>query len=247
MERVNRPKNQSNNVKNKKRMLSKDEIIKKRIEILLTIAIIGTIIGIVIGILLPIGSVKKSEYKKMQEVNKKLEEQLKNANNEIEKLNKEIDKSSIFTNLDESQKEHVINYIASLDANNTSESDMKVDTTEIYDIFYKEYSYSLGYLSYKDFNAILETFEYEANIVEEENKHKVKFVDESTKDNITLTFSDINNDTNEVLTDIKYVRGDKFIEVNYEENTSSIKYITSQGDNPDIKNINDQARYLFTE
>ena len=48
----------------KQRALHKEKVIKKRIEMLLTSATIGLVAGVIIGIVLPIGGVKKSEYKK---------------------------------------------------------------------------------------------------------------------------------------------------------------------------------------
>ena len=81
----------------KKRALHREKVIKKRIEMLLKSAAIGLVTGIAIGIVLPIGGIKKSEYKLLQESNKKIEEKLEKANSEVSELKSKLEQSSVFT------------------------------------------------------------------------------------------------------------------------------------------------------
>ena len=80
-------------VNNKKKKINREKIVKKRIEILLTVGSLGLIVGLIIGLILPIGHVKKSELKEIKATNEKIQLQLTNANDKVDELNKKIEEN----------------------------------------------------------------------------------------------------------------------------------------------------------
>ena len=87
MERANKPLKTTNKKPiNKKKVVNRDRVIKKRIEMLLSVGTIGLIIGLIVGILVPIGGIKKSEYNELKKVNEKIKSELNDANNKLEDL-----------------------------------------------------------------------------------------------------------------------------------------------------------------
>ena len=70
MESTNKPLKKINKTPtNKRKAINRDRVIKKRIEMLLTVGVIGLVIGLIVGILLPIGGIKKSEYNELKNAN----------------------------------------------------------------------------------------------------------------------------------------------------------------------------------
>ena len=69
---------------NKRKAINRDRVIKKRIEMLLTVGVIGLVIGLIVGILLPIGGIKKSEYNELKNANEKIKSELNDANKKVD-------------------------------------------------------------------------------------------------------------------------------------------------------------------
>ena len=215
------------------RRLHRKKIIKKRIEMLLRAATMGLIVGLSIGILLPIGRVKKSDYKLLEQSNKKLEQ-------EVSKLQSDLEESSTFTSLNAEKKSQVISYIKEIsEESNNDVSDVK--TTELFKKLYKGYAYSVGYVSFEDFKAIVDIFEFTYDI---KNDNKFIFNDNESNDTVTLTFSKTEENNDLILNSLLYKRGNKHIEAI--NNNSIIDYKTYDGSEKTVNNINDQIKFLFS-
>lgn len=235
---------------NKKKTINRDKVIKKRIEILLSVGTVGLVMGLIIGILLPIGKVKKSDYIELKKSNEKIQSELNNANKKIDELNNELEESKAFTNLEKEEKEQVINYINELiseDENNIASEGKTVKTTNIFETVYKSYAYSVGYGSFDDFKAVIDTFGYQYNISEEVDTNKVTLKDEYAGENVALNFEKINDSQELVLKSIRYNKGDKFVEVNNNTDKAEMEYITYDGTKVKVKNVDEQAKFLFSE
>ena len=231
MESTNKPLKKINKTPtNKRKAINRDRVIKKRIEMLLTVGVIGLVIGLIVGILLPIGGIKKSEYN-----------ELKNANEKVEELKNEIEESKIFMSLEDEKKEQVINYIGAL-----ANEEQGVNTTDIFEKVYNVYAYSIGYESFVDFNSVIDTFGYQYNITEEADIKKVVLKDEYVGDFVTLQFKKINANQELILYSIRYNKGDKYIEVNNTDE-ANIEYITYNGTKTNVNNVNEQVKFLFNE
>jgi len=216
------------------RRLDRKKIIKKRIEMLLRAATMGLIVGLSIGILLPIGKVKKSDYKLLEQSNKKLKE-------EVSKLQSDLEESSTFTSLNDDKKSQVISYIKEIsEESNNDISDVK--TTELFKQLYKAYAYSVGYISFEDFKAIVDIFEFTYDI---KSDNKFIFKDNESNDTVTLTFSNTEENNDLILNSLLYKRGNKYIEAI--NNNSIIEYKTYDGSENTVNNINDQIKFLFSE
>lgn len=245
MERSKIPAKKNNGQRNnQKNAINRDKIIKKRIEILLSVGLIGVITGLIIGILIPIGGIKKSDYKKLAEDKKHIQYKLDSVNEELDLLKEQIEESKIFTSLDEDKKSQVINYINSLENEPTS-SEIDVKTTDLYNKLYKNYAYSLGYLSIDDFNIVIDNFSYKYDILEEEDSKNIILKDEYEDDTVTLTFNKAKDVDNFILHSIRYNKKDKFIEVNNNDNNTT--YIINNGNNSNVSNIKEQEKFIFTE
>lgn len=244
MERAKRPVKKANNI-TKKRAINREKVIKKRIEMLLSVGFIGIVVGIIIGILIPIGGIKKTEYKQLESRNTQLKANLDKANKDLDLLEQQLEEGKLFLNLKEEQKEQVINYINALNNEETS-TDKSVITTDLYNKIYKEYAYSLGYLSIDDFNVVIDSFAYPYDIVEENSSKQITLKDEYEDDNIILTFDKSADNDKLVLKSIRYNKDNKYIEVNNSLN-NDIQYITYDGSSSNVKNIKEQAEFLFSE
>lgn len=231
-------------VNNKRKKINKKKIVKKRIEILLTVGSLGLIVGLIIGLILPIGHGKKSELKEIKATNEKIKLQLTNANNKIDELNQKIKENKSFIDLNEEEKEQVINYIETLQEEKKTLDEVKITTTDIYEKIYRSYAYSLGYVNYEEFYAILDTFGYQYEI--NENDKEITLKDEYTGDNVSLKFEK-NNNNELVLTRIRYSKVNKYIELNNNHNKSDTEYIIYDGSSTKVNNINEQEKFLFTE
>jgi hypothetical protein len=224
----------------KQRALHKEKVIKKRIEMLLTSATIGLVAGVIIGIVLPIGGVKKSEYKLLQQSNEKIQEDLKKANEEVASLKSKIEESSVYTSLSDEQREQVISYIGEIKGE-TNNDVSSIETTEIFKTLYKGYAYSVGYISLEDFKSIVDTFEFTYDVVDE---NKFIFKDSESSDVVTLAFSKTDDNNDFILNSVLYKREDKHIEA--KNNNSIIDYKTYDGTEKTVNNINDQIKFLFS-
>lgn len=231
-------------VNNKKKKINREKIVKKRIEILLTVGSLGLIVGLIIGLILPIGHGKKSELKEVKATNEKIQLQLTNANDKVDELNKKIEENKSFIDLNEEEKEQVISYIETLQEEKKKLDEVKITTTDIYEKLYRSYAYSLGYVNYEEFYAILDTFGYQYEI--NENDKEITLKDEYEGDNVSLTFEK-NNNNELVLTRIRYNKVDKYIELNNNHNKSDTEYIIYDGSSTKVNNINEQEEFLFAE
>ena len=231
-------------VNNKKKKINREKIVKKRIEILLTVGSLGLIVGLIIGLILPIGHGKKSELKEVKATNEKIQLQLTNANDKVDELNKKIEENKSFIDLNEEEKEQVISYIETLQEEKKKLDEVKITTTDIYEKLYRSYAYSLGYVNYEEFYAILDTFGYQYEI--NENDKEITLKDEYAGDNVSLTFEK-NNNNELVLTRIRYNKVDKYIELNNNHNKSDTEYIIYDGSSTKVNNINEQEEFLFAE
>lgn len=231
-------------VNNKKKKINREKIVKKRIEILLTVGSLGLIVGLIIGLILPIGHGKKSELKEVKATNEKIQLQLTNANDKVDELNKKIEENKSFIDLNEEEKEQVISYIETLQEEKKKLDEVKITTTDIYEKLYRSYAYSLGYVNYEEFYAILDTFGYQYEI--NENDKEITLKDEYEGDNVSLTFEK-NNNNELVLTRIRYNKVNKYIELNNNHNKSDTEYIIYDGSSTKVNNINEQEEFLFAE
>ena len=231
-------------VNNKKKKINREKIVKKRIEILLTVGSLGLIVGLIIGLILPIGHVKKSELKEIKAINEKIQLQLTNANDKVDELNKKIEENKSFIDLNEEEKEQVISYIETLQEEKKKLDEVKITTTDIYEKLYRSYAYSLGYVNYEEFYAILDTFGYQYEI--NENDKEITLKDEYEGDNVSLTFEK-NNNNELVLTRIRYNKVNKYIELNNNHNKTDTEYIIYDGSSTKVNNINEQEEFLFAE
>ena len=242
MESTNKPLKKINKTPtNKRKAINRDRVIKKRIEMLLTVGVIGLVIGLIVGILLPIGGIKKSEYNELKNANEKIKSELNDANKKVEELKNEIEESKIFMSLEDEKKEQVINYIGAL-----ANEEQGVNTTDIFEKVYNVYAYSIGYESFVDFNSVIDTFGYQYNITEEADIKKVVLKDEYVGDFVTLQFKKINANQELILYSIRYNKGDKYIEVNNTDE-ANIEYITYNGTKTNANNVNEQVKFLFNE
>ena len=231
-------------VNNKKKKINREKIVKKRIEILLTVGSLGLIVGLTIGLILPIGHGKKSELKEVKATNEKIQLQLTNANDKVDELNKKIEENKSFIDLNEEEKEQVISYIETLQEEKKKLDEVKITTTDIYEKLYRSYAYSLGYVNYEEFYAILDTFGYQYEI--NENDKEITLKDEYAGDNVSLTFEK-NNNNELVLTRIRYNKVNKYIELNNNHNKTDTEYIIYDGSSTKVNNINEQEEFLFAE
>lgn len=231
-------------VNNKKKKINREKIVKKRIEILLTVGSLGLIVGLIIGLILPIGHGKKSELKEVKATNEKIQLQLTNANDKVDELNKKIEENKSFIDLNEEEKEQVISYIETLQEEKKKLDEVKITTTDIYEKLYRSYAYSLGYVNYEEFYAILDTFGYQYEI--NENDKEITLKDEYAGDNVSLTFEK-NNNNELVLTRIRYNKVNKYIELNNNHNKTDTEYIIYDGSSTKVNNINEQEEFLFAE
>lgn len=231
-------------VNNKKKKINREKIVKKRIEILLTVGSLGLIVGLIIGLILPIGHGKKSELKEVKATNEKIQLQLTNANDKVDELNKKIEENKSFIDLNEEEKEQVISYIETLQEEKKKLDEVKITTTDIYEKLYRSYAYSLGYVNYEEFYAILDTFGYQYEI--NENDKEITLKDEYEGDNVSLTFEK-NNNNELVLTRIRYNKVNKYIELNNNHNKTDTEYIIYDGSSTKVNNINEQEEFLFAE
>ncbi|SCH61647.1 Uncharacterised protein [uncultured Clostridium sp.] len=245
MERAKRPVKKVNNHITKKRAINREEIIKKRIEMLLFVGFIGLIVGIVIGILIPIGGIKKTEYKQLENRNNQLKVSLDKANKDLDLLEQQLEEGKVFISLEKEQKQQVINYINALN-NEEISSDKTITTTDLYNKIYKEYAYSLGYLNIDDFNVVIDSFGYSYDIVEENSSKQITLKNEYEDDNVILTFDKSTDNEALVLKSIRYNKDNKYIEVNNSLN-NEIQYIIYDGSVSNVKNIKEQAEFLFSE
>ncbi|WP_122640388.1 MULTISPECIES: hypothetical protein [unclassified Romboutsia] len=245
MERAKRPVKKVNNHITKKRAINREEIIKKRIEMLLSVGFIGLIVGIVIGILIPIGGIKKTEYKQLENRNNQLKVSLDKANKDLDLLEQQLEEGKVFISLEKEQKQQVINYINALN-NEEISSDKTITTTDLYNKIYKEYAYSLGYLNIDDFNVVIDSFGYSYDIVEENSSKQITLKNEYEDDNVILTFDKSTDNEALVLKSIRYNKDNKYIEVNNSLN-NEIQYIIYDGSVSNVKNIKEQAEFLFSE
>ena len=237
----NKPLKKINNTPtNKKKSINRDKIIKKRIEILLTVGVIGLIIGLVIGILLPIGGVKKSEYEALKNTNKDTKLKLIDANKKIDELKNEVEENKIFINLENEKKEKVIKYIDSLS------NEEVINTTDIFDKVYNTYAYSVGDENFGNFNSIVDTFGYQYDITENDGIKQIVIKDEYSGDFVTLQFKKISDNQDLILSSIRYTKGDKYIEVNSTDE-SNLEYIiyNDNGKISSVSNLNEQIQFLF--
>lgn len=224
----------------KKRALHREKVIKKRIEMLLKSAAIGLVTGIAIGIVLPIGGIKKSEYKLLQESNKNIEEKLQQANSEISALKSKLEQSSVFTSLNDDQREQVVAYIGEL-KEDKNEDVSTIQTTEMFNRIYKGYAYSVGYVSFEDFNTIVDTLEFKYEIID---NNKFIFKESEGNDSVILTFSKNEGSEDLILNSVLYKKDNKHIEA--KNNDSIIEYKTYDGSERTVNNINDQIKFLFS-
>lgn len=224
----------------KKRALHREKVIKKRIEMLLKSAAIGLVTGIAIGIVLPIGGIKKSEYKLLQESNKKIEEKLEKANSEVSELKSKLEQSSVFTSLNDEQREQVVAYIGEL-KEDKNEDASTIQTTEMFNRLYKGYAYSVGYVSFEDFNTIVDTLEFKYEIID---NNKFIFKESEGNDSVILTFSKNEGSEDLILNSVLYKKDNKHIEA--KNNDSIIEYKTYDGSERTVNNINDQIKFLFS-
>lgn len=238
----NKPlKKRNNTPTNKKKAINRDKIIKKRIEMLLTVGVIGLIIGLIVGILLPIGGVKKSEYEELKNTNKNIKSKLIDANKKVDELKTKVEENEIFINLENEKKEKVINYIDSL-----SKEEEGINTTDIFDKVYNTYAYSVGEENFENFNSIIDTFGYQYDTTESEGIKQIVIKDEYTGDFVTLKFKKINDNQKLILYSIRYTKGDKYIEVNNTDE-SNLEYIIYNGKQSNVSNLNEQIQFLFNE
>lgn len=229
-----------NNNAAENRALHREKIIKKRIEMLLKSATIGLVTGIAIGIVLPIGGIKKSEYKLLQESNKKIEEKLEKANSEVSELKSKLEQSSVFTSLNDDQREQVVAYIGEL-KEDKNEDVSTIQTTEMFNRIYKGYAYSVGYVSFEDFNTIVDTLEFKYEIID---NNKFIFKESEGNDSVILTFSKNEGSEDLILNSVLYKKDNKHIEA--KNNDSIIEYKTYDGSENTVNNINDQIKFLFS-
>lgn len=229
-----------NNNAAENRALHREKIIKKRIEMLLKSATIGLVTGIAIGIVLPIGGIKKSEYKLLQESNKNIEEKLQQANSEISALKYKLEQSSVFTSLNDDQREQVVAYIGEL-KEDKNEDVSTIQTTEMFNRLYKGYAYSVGYVSFEDFNTIVDTLEFKYEIID---NNKFIFKESEGNDSVILTFSKNEGSEDLILNSVLYKKDNKHIEA--KNNDSIIEYKTYDGSERTVNNINDQIKFLFS-
>lgn len=242
MERANKPLKTTNKKPiNKKKVVNRDRVIKKRIEMLLSVGTIGLITGLIVGILVPIGGIKKSEYNELKKVNEKIKSELNDANNKLEDLKSEIEENKIFASLDSEKKEQVINYIGAL-----TNEEKDVSTTDLFEKVYKVYAYSIGYESFKDFNSVVDTFGYQYDITEDVDIKKVILKDEYAGDYVTLNFRKTNDSQELILNSIRYNKVDNYIETNITDG-SNIEYVTYNGTKSNVNNVNEQVQFLFSE
>ena len=89
-------------------------------------------------------------------------------------------------------------------------------------------------------------FNYPYDIVEENSSKQITLKDEYEDDNIILTFDKSADNDKLVLKSIRYNKDNKYIEVNNSLN-NDIQYITYDGSSSNVKNIKEQAEFLFSE
>lgn len=236
----NKPLKKRNNTPTNKKSINKEKLIKKKIEMLLTVGVIGLIIGLVVGVLLPIGGVKKSEYEELKNTNKDVKLKLIDANKKIDELKTKVEENKIFINLESEKKEKVINYIDTLN------KEKSINTTDIFDKVYNTYAYSIGEESLDNFNSIIDTFGYQYDTTESEGIKQIVIKDEYSGDFITLKFKKINESQSLILYSIRYTKGDKYIEIN-DTDGSNLEYLVYNGKVSNVGGLNEQIQFLFSE
>ena len=106
---------------------------------------------------------------------------------------------------------------------------------------YKGYAYSVGYVSFEDFNTIVDTLEFKYEIID---NNKFIFKESEGNDSVILTFSKNEGSEDLILNSVLYKKDNKHIEA--KNNDSIIEYKTYDGSERTVNNINDQIKFLFS-
>lgn len=211
-----------------------------------------------------------NEVEKAENKLEKIENELDDSKQLIDNLENKLKQAQIFLDLDEDNREIIIDNINEINIKKEEERKAKqleeekkkaeelekqmaeekakeARVTKLYKDIYENFAPNVGSSLYSGVLYVVESSGYKYKVTEptEDVMGKIEVYDNSSRDSVSLIFYPKNEI--EVLSLVQYNRGEKAVAASTDLHISPLSYSIYDGKNKDVYSMEDQREFIFAE